>query len=155
VTRRHGDYKRASPHASEHITMRTLLASILALAGTASAQCGTLSFLGAGTAGSTLTVDVSGTTAGGLVVLFVGQDTGTTTIDLGPLSLTFGLDTPFFPVPLGRADANGHVSRGVTIPTQLTTAFPLNAQHATFTLSVFPFSLDGCTGNVAAFSIGG
>jgi hypothetical protein len=136
--------------------MRSLfLASILALAGTASAQCGTLAFTGAGTAGTALTVDVTGTTAGGLVVVFVGETTGSTTLDLGPLSLTLGLDQPFFPVPLGRADSNGAVSRTIDVPAQLTTAIPLQAQHATFTLSLFPFNLGGCAGNVAGFSIGG
>jgi hypothetical protein len=136
--------------------MRTLfLASILALAGTATAQCGTLAFTGAGTAGTTLTVDVTGTTAGGLVIAMVGETTGSTTLNLGPLSLTLGLDTPFFPVPLGRADSSGAISRSFNVPSQLTTAIPLNAQHTTFTLSLFPFNLGGCAGNVAGFSIGG
>lgn len=135
--------------------MRTLiLASFLALAGTASAQCGTLTITGPGTAGSTLDVAVAGTSAGGFVAVMVGETAGSTTINVGPLNLTLGLDMPFFPVPLGRADGNGDVSRSFTIPGAVNQQIALNGQAATLLLSIFPFSLSTCATNVVAFTVG-
>lgn len=135
--------------------MRTLLiASILSLASVASAQCGTLAITGAGTAGTTLSIAVTGTAPSGLVALVVGQTTGTTAINLGPLSLTLGLAQPFLPVPLGRADANGDVSVSFTIPNGVSQQIQLNAQSATFGFTMRPFSITACASNVVAFTIG-
>ncbi|MGE3174586.1 MAG: hypothetical protein AB7O97_18285 [Planctomycetota bacterium] len=134
--------------------MRNLFLALSLLAGTASAQCGTLAITGPGTAGTDLNVAVTGSSAGGLIVVMVGQTTGTTTIDIGPLNLTLGLDTPFFPVPLGRADGNGDVARSFTIPNAITQQIALNAQAAAFLLSIFPFNLSACATNVAAFTVG-
>lgn len=138
--------------------MRTLLlASILSTAGFTTAQsCGTLAFTGTGAAGTTLGIAVTGATAGGMVALGVSQNTGTTTINVGPLglNLTLGLDSPIIPVPLGRADSSGNVSRSIAIPSGLNQQIALQGQAVTITLSLFPFSLSACASNVAAFSIG-
>ncbi len=138
--------------------MRTLLlASILSTSGFVAAQsCGTLAFTGTGAAGTSLGISVTGATAGGLVALGVSQNTGTTTINVGPLglNLTLGLDSPIIPVPLGRADSSGNVSRSIAIPSGLNQQIALQGQAVTITLSLFPFSLTACASNVAAFSIG-
>lgn len=150
----------AAPVASPSLLplMRThLLASILTIAGAVSAQtCGTLAFTGTGAAGTSLTIDVTGATAGGFVTLGVSQNTGTTTINVGSLglNLTLGLDSPIIPVPLGRANSNGDISRTLNIPSQLGQQFSLQGQAVTLTLSLFPFSLSACASNVAAFTIG-
>ncbi len=137
--------------------MRTLcLASLLTIAGAASAQtCGTLSTTG-GAAGTTLTIAVAGTTANGYVALGVSQATGSTTVSVGPLgiNLTLGLDTPIIPLPLGRADGNGNVSLSVNVPSALGQQFALQGQAVTATFSLRPFSITACASNVAAFTIG-
>lgn len=135
--------------------MRTsFVASVLCLASIATAQCGTLAVTGPGTAGTTLTVAVSGTTANGMVALVVGQTTGTTPINLGPLNLTLGLAQPFFPVPIGTADASGNVSVSFQVPSQVTQQVALNGQAVTFGLTLRPFALSACASNVVAFTIG-
>lgn len=135
--------------------MRILLGiAVLALSTFATAQCGTLAVTGPGTAGTTLTVAVSGTNAGNLVALVAGQTTGTTAIAFGPLNLTLGLAQPFFPVPIGIADANGDVSVSFTVPSQITQQVALNAQAATLGLTLRPFALTACASNVVAFTIG-
>lgn len=135
--------------------MRTLLvASVLSLASFASAQCGTLAVQGTGAAGTTLTVSVSGTTAGGMVALVVGPTAGTTAINVGPLNLTLGLAQPFFPLPLGTADATGNVSVSFAIPSQVTQQVALNAQAATLGFTLRPLAITACASNVVAFTIG-
>ena len=137
--------------------MRTLfLASALALAGLAQAQsCGTLAITGNGAAGTTLTIAVTGATPHSLAILFVSENTGSTPIRLPGSTLTIDLATPILPLPFARTDANGDGSRSFTVPSRLTTAHAVNGQVGTFTLSFRPFSLTGCTSNVAGFTIGG
>ena len=120
-----------------------LLASVFSLASIASAQCGTLAITGAGTVGTTLTVAVTGTSAN-----------GTTAINLGPLSLTLGLAQPFFPLPLGTADANGNASVSFLVPAGITRQVQLNAQAATFAFTLRPFAIAACASNVVGFTIG-
>lgn len=134
-----------------------LLTTSLLLAGLAHAQnCGTLAVTGAGTAGTTLDFSLTGATANSFAVVFVGENTGSTPIRLGMgTTLTIGLATPFFPLPLGRTDANGDVARQFTVPTRATTQHAVNGQAATFTLTWRPFSLGGCTSNVVPFNVGG
>lgn len=138
--------------------MRTLfLATILTVAGAASAQtCGTLAFTGTGAAGTTLGIAVTGATAGGFVTLGVSQNTGTTPINVGwlGLNLTLGLDSPIIPLPLGRANSSGDITRSLNIPAGLGQQFALQGQAVTITLSIFPFNLTACASNVAPFSIG-
>ncbi len=141
--------------------MRTLhLASILTAATltcAATAQsCGTLAFTGTGAPGTTLGISVTGATARGFVTLGVSQNTGSTTINVGPLglNLTLGLDSPIIPLPLGRANSNGDVTVTLNVPSQLGQQFQLNGQAVTLTLSIFPFNLSACASNVAAFTIG-
>src|SRR5262245_19021353 len=100
--------------------MRTLhhafFATFLPVAGVATAQsCGTLAITGTGAPGTTLTYSITGATARGYVTLAVAEDTGTTTINLGALglNLTLGLDTPILPVPLGRANSSGDLTRSI------------------------------------------
>lgn len=133
-----------------------LLASVLALAPIAAAQssCGTLAITGSGAAGTTLDIGLTGATANAFALVFVGENTGTTAIRLGPIRLDLGLATPFFPVPLGRTDANGDASQSFTVPNAVMQQYALNAQAATVTLSIFPFRFSGCTSNVVPFTIG-
>jgi hypothetical protein len=134
-----------------------LLVSILALAGVAQAQtCGTLAITGAGTAGTQLDVALTGATARGFAFVVVGETTGTTTVQLpGGGSFTLGLDTPFIPVPFGRTDTTGAVSRSITVPSFLTTQYNVNAQALTFSVAFMPFAINACTSNVVAFTVGG
>ena len=64
--------------------MRSLfVASLLALASFVPAQsCGTLAITGTGAPNTTLDVALTGATANGLAIVFVGQTTGSTTIRL-------------------------------------------------------------------------
>lgn len=135
--------------------MRILLLASL-LAASATAQCGTLAFTGTGAPGTTLGIGVTGTTANGFVTLGVSQNTGTTTINLGRfgLNLTLGLDTPIIPVPLGRADATGAVSRNLNVPANIGQQFSLQGQAVTMTFTMSPFAISACASNVAAFTIG-
>ncbi|GAB4140286.1 MAG: hypothetical protein Fur0037_06740 [Planctomycetota bacterium] len=136
--------------------MRKLLVpAILALAGLVQAQCGTLAVNGPGTPGTTLDIALTGATPNGFAILFAGPTTGATPIHLGLSTLTIGLEAPFLAAPMGPTDANGDASLSVpipqvTIPQQIT----LHAQAATISFSMRPFSISGCTSNVATFTIG-
>ena len=136
--------------------MRTLfLATFLTLTGAAAAQsCGTLAITGTGAAGTSLTFAVTGTTARGFVTLAIAEHTGTTAVDLGPLHLSLGLASPIFPAPMGRADANGDLSRTINVPAGITNQIALQGQIVTITLSMMPFSINGCATNVVPFTIG-
>jgi len=137
--------------------MRTLfLATLLTVTGTAAAQsCGTLAITGTGAPGTTLTYTVTGATARGYVALAVAEDAGTTTINLGSfLSLTLGLDSPILPLPLGRANSSGDLTRSINVPANFPIQYALNAQAVTLTYSFMSFSVNACTTNVVAFSIG-
>jgi hypothetical protein len=137
--------------------MRSILfAAALVLGGLASAQsCGTLAVTGTGAPGTTLDIGLTGATANSLVLVFVGENTGSTPIRLGMgTTLTIGLARPFVPVPLGRTDGNGDLSRTFTVPTRIPQQFSLNGQAATLTITWRPFSLGGCTSNVVPFTIG-
>jgi len=134
------------------------LVSTLVLASTLAAQgsCGTLGFTGTGAAGTTLDVSVTGATANGFALVAISENTGSTPIRLPVVgTLTLGLDTPILPLPFGRLDASGNLTRSITVPTGATTAHNLQAQAITMTLSFRPFALTACTSNVAAFTIGG
>lgn len=133
-----------------------LLASILLTAGVASAQsCGTLAITGSGAPGTTLDVSLTGSTADSYAWVFVGPNTGSTSIGVGPLfSLTLDLDPPFFPVFLGMTDGSGDASRQITVPGGIPQQINLNAQAATFTLARMPFGISVCTSNTVAFTIG-
>src|SRR5262245_12550923 len=136
--------------------MRTLfLATFLTITSAAAAQsCGTLAVTGTGAPGTSLAFAVTGTTARGFVTLAVAENTGTTTIDLGPLHLSLGLASPIFPVPMGRASATGDLSRTINVPTGIPQQYSLQGQVVTLTFTMMPFAVNACTTNVAAFTIG-
>jgi len=138
--------------------MRTLfLATLLSVTGTAAAQsCGTLAITGTGAPGTTLTYAVTGATPRGYVTLAVAENAGTTTINLSGLglNLTLGLDSPILPVPLGRANSSGDLTRAINVPANFPIQYALNAQGVTLTFTFMPFALNACTTNVVAFSIG-
>lgn len=137
--------------------MRTLfiLATSLALATAVPAQsCGTLAIGGSGAPGTVLQIELTDATPEGFAILYVGEHTGSTTFSLGVVSLTVGLDGPFFAVPIGFTDAGGDASLPVMLPPVLPHQLDLNAQAATFSLSGLPFGITACTSNVVAFTIG-
>lgn len=67
-----------------------------------------------------LTHTLSGAAADSFSMLFVGRTTGSTTLFRG--AFTIDLDPRFFSVPFGRTDANGDLTRTVTLrnPANLT-----------------------------------
>lgn len=137
--------------------MRTLhLATVLTLAAAAAAQsCGTLAISG-GAAGSTLSIGVTGVPNGSYVILGISENTGSTTVNVGPLglNLTLGLAVPILPLPIGRADGNGAITRSFDVPAGLLQQYPLQGQAVATTLSIFPFSFSACASNVVGFTIG-
>ena len=136
--------------------MRPLFLSVaLAFAGVLSAQtCGSLAITGSGAAGTQLGVAVTGATANAFTIVLVGETTGTTSLPLPGGSLSIGLASPFLPLPLGRTDATGAASQQINVPSWISQQYSLNAQAVTIGFTRSPFSISGCTTNVAAFTIG-
>ncbi|MBL8727548.1 MAG: hypothetical protein JNM25_03885 [Planctomycetes bacterium] len=143
---------------------RSLLALSLGLLTTAAtAQCSTLAITGTGLPGTTLQVDLTGSTANAIAFVVIGETQGSTTISLGSAgSLVLGLDAPFFPVPLGMASATGAVSRGFAVPSTATVGVDGFGQglSLSFTFSMptgggMPtFGFSTCTSNVVPFHFG-
>lgn len=124
----------------------------------AAQACSTLATAGTGKAGTTLTITLSGADKNAFALLALGQTAGSTTFDFGPLgSVTFGLAQPFGLFPLGQTDATGKATLAIQIPTSATTAVNLKGQGTTAVLTIQqgPPSLDFCTSNVVAFTVGG
>ena len=135
---------------------KLILASLFALAGALPAQtCGSLAITGTGAAGTQLGIAVSNATAGQIAILIFGETAGSTTVPL-PMggSLVLGLDLPFFPAPIGRADASGAASVQVQIPAGLGTQYSLQGQAVLVGFSMNPFALNACASNVVPFTIG-
>lgn len=139
------------------------LACLGLLAVGASAQCANLTVTGTGAPGTALQFDLDGTTPHAFAVLLVGDTTGTTTVNLGPIgSLTLGLDMPFVPVPFGLTDANGDRSRTFNVPSTATMGFDLYGQAVTVGVSITmppgggmpSLTWTTCASNVASFHLG-
>jgi hypothetical protein len=134
---------------------RLTIAALLALASLASAQdCGVLAITGSGASGTSLQVDVSGATANGFALIVVGETLGSTSVPL-PLggSLSLGLATPYFPIPVGVVDAAGAATLSVPIPDLMGYQISLNAQAVVISIAI-PFGLNACASNVVGFTIG-
>ncbi len=145
------------------LTKSLLALSLGLLATSASAQCSALTVTGTGLPGTTLQVDVDGTTAGEMAFLLVGAAQGTTTLNLGMMgSLTLGLATPFLPLPLGMTNATGDVSRSFAVPSAATMGLDVFGQGLTIGFSFTPptgggmpsFGFSTCTSNVVPFHVG-
>lgn len=145
------------------LTKSLLVASLALLSNALSAQCSTLAITGTGLPGTTLQVDLTGSTASAITFLVIGETQGSTTITLGSAgSLVLGLDEPFFPVPLGMASATGAVSRGFAVPSTATVGVDGFGQGLslafTFALptggGMPTFGFSTCTSNVAPFHFG-
>jgi hypothetical protein len=144
-------------------TKSLLVASLGLFATAASAQCSTLAITGTGLPGTTLQVDLTGSTAAAIAFVVIGETQGSTTITLGSAgSLTLGLDGPFLPVPLGMTSATGAVSRGFPVPSAATVGVDGFGQGLTLSFSFTPptgggmptFGFSTCTSNVAPFHFG-
>lgn len=140
--------------------LKSLLFSlaVATFASGASAQCGTLTATGTGAAGTTLTLDLTGSTADSGALLAVGTTLGSTSFQFGPLgTLTFGLQSPFALLPLGMTDSNGDATLSINVPIELTQSVSLHGQAVTTDLVIgrgrptFNF----CVSNTAAFTLGG
>ncbi|HEX5054378.1 MAG TPA: hypothetical protein VFZ65_21550 [Planctomycetota bacterium] len=133
------------------------LLSVGMLATAISAQsCSALTITGAGTPGTTLSINLDGPPAMGFALLAVGSTQGSTAINLGPLgTLNLDLEMPFLPLPLGMTDANGDVSRSFAIPASVSfPAVSLFGQGVITSFSMMPFGISFCTSDVVAFSVG-
>ena len=143
--------------------LRTSLATLALLAGALAtpALAGDCSTLAVTADEDSIAVDITGGLADAPAFLVVGDTTGTTAFDFGPLgSLTLGLVQPFALFPVGSTDAAGALS--LSFPNNGNAPdVDLFAQAVTvgFTLNVppipgeLPVSLEFCTSNVAAFSL--
>ena len=135
-----------------------LSTSLLALSAAASAQC-TLTVAGTGAAGTALTFTVDGSNLTGFAFLAIGDTTGTTQIDFGPLGvLSLGLEFPFQAVPIGPTDLQGDASLQIAVPATLPASVSLYAQGIPLGIDFTPGGglpgLDFCSTNVEAFTIG-
>jgi hypothetical protein len=121
-------------------------------------QCSLLAITGSINAGQTVTVDVSGAPANSIVFIAVG-DAGSTTIPLPGASLTLGLAEPFVLLPIGAADAGGHVALSVSIPVDIPAmaiqnhTYTVQAVSASLSMAM-PFSLSLCVSNTASLVSG-
>lgn len=131
-----------------------LASACLALTGIASAQsCGNLTVSGG--QNSPLVFSASSLAANAPALMVIGPTTGTTTFNFGPIgTLTLGLAAPFVPVMLGNTSATGTVTLTVDVPNGV----PPQSLHAqALSLGIGnsrPPSIQFCTTNVVAFSIG-
>jgi hypothetical protein len=121
----------------------------------AAAQCTpTLTLGGALTPGSTVTASVTGAWADSWTVLLIGETQGSTSLTLGPLgTLSFGLDMPFIPFPMGMTDPNGDASVSFAIPANFPAAsLPSTLYFQTvqvdLTFGMGLPSLDSCVSSV-------
>ncbi len=140
------------------LSLRSLsLVATLFAAPLAAQNCSDLSVTGDGSPGTNLTISVTGSAADAFTFLAVGQDTGTTTVNLGPLlSFDLGIASPLVPLPLGVADANGDVSISLDLPTG---DFPRidvygQALAISFEIGQGRPTLTACVSDVEAFGIG-
>jgi hypothetical protein len=140
--------------------MRSLplaLVATVAICASAFSQCSTLTVAGSINAGQTVTVDVTGAPADAMTFVVIG-DAGTTTLPFGG-GTTLGVASPFLPVPIGVADAAGHVALSVDIPASIPAGaiqdytFTVQAVSLSFVTSPIPsFSL--CVSNTASLVSG-
>ncbi len=141
---------------------QTALALLLFTAPALLAQtpCSKLEVKGTGKAGTSLEILYSGGAPRSLAWLAAGPQSGSTSIDIGPLgTLKLGLATPFVLLPVGRTDTSGNLSLKVMVPKGATTATELYAQMITSKLTIsrepVKLSLEFCTSNVVKVSVGG
>ena len=139
----------------------TVAVLALLVAPVSAQACSTLTATGNLNPGSTLTVALTGSTPDAFTLLFVGQQVGSTTINLGPFAtFTLDLDTPFLPVPFGFTDTNGDKTFSVAVPVGATApTFPsvtLQLQAVSFDVSPgimgMP-TLNTCVSNAASLTL--
>ena len=143
-----------------HMSIRhlTICLFVVALAGTAGAQCSAaLTATGTVSPGSTLNLDLTGADADSLAFLFIGETAGSTTLNFGMLgSLTVGLDTPFIPLPFGFTDMAGDLSQTFSVPAMATlpdTTVTAQAVTVDFSFGMGMPSLSFCVSNPVTVTI--
>jgi hypothetical protein len=145
------------------LALAAIAGLLVVLSAPARAQaCSDLSVTGTVNPGQTLTIAVTGATPDSFTALAVGEETGSTTLNFGPLaSLTLGLASPFAILPLGVTDANGDVSVSFDIPSAPANApslpnLTLNAQAVTasFSFGMGPPGLSFCVSDVEQITVG-
>jgi hypothetical protein len=136
------------------------LIAVLAISASASAQCSTLAITGTVNAGQTVTVDVSGAPADSIVFIAIG-DAGATSIPLpGGSTLSLGVAQPFILLPLGVADASGHVALSASIPANIPAnliqnhTYTVQAISASFSFGPGMPSISVCASNTASLVSG-
>jgi hypothetical protein len=136
------------------------LIAALAISAPALAQCSTLAVTGTINAGQTVTVDVSGAPANSIVFIAVG-DAGNTSIPLpGGTTLSLGVAQPFLLLPLGMADASGHVALSAEVPANIPAnliqnhTYTVQAISASFSFGPSMPSFSVCASNTASLVSG-
>jgi hypothetical protein len=146
----------------KHLAAAFLLSTSVLVAAATSQACSDLTVSGSVTPGSTLTISVTGATANAPTVLVVGEDPGTTVINLGPLaSLTLGIAEPFSVIGLPPTDGTGSTGVSFAIPANIPSgSFPmltLYAQAVSASFSVMPPAQPGlsfCLSDVETITVG-
>ncbi len=150
--------------------MKTLLPAVVAFLGlgllvapVASQSCSDLTVTGSITGGATLTLDVTGAPAGAMTVLGISENTGTTSLNFGPIAtLSLGIAMPFAVLPMGMTDASGNVSVSFSIPAGFPAgSLPFTTLYAQAVTASFgmpgpggPPSATFCTSDVEAIAVG-
>jgi hypothetical protein len=109
--------------------------------------------------GQTVTLALTGAGANDPAFAAVGEHTGSTTLNFGPLgSVTLGLAQPFALVPLGTTDANGGLAFSATVPANVAILGSHDVFVQVITVEVVTGPgmphLNFCTSNVAMLHIG-
>ena len=131
------------------------LVAAVAICAPTFAQCSTLAVTGSINPGQTVTIDVSGAPAGAPVFIVIG-DAGTTTF---PFGLTLDVAPLIAVLPIGVADAGGHVALSASIPAEVpASALPdhtYTLQAVSLSISMgFPPSISFCVSNTGSLVSG-
>lgn len=130
-----------------------LASAICALAGSAAAQCSSLTVTNTN---GTVDLDLDGSDPMAFGFFVIGETAGTTTVNLGSwATFDLGLVAPFYPVPAGLTDANGDVSYSFELPANAP-AGTWYVQGVTVGFGITPgtgITFDVCASNVATLSI--
>ena len=138
--------------------MRILSLALVGMLAVTGFSQSTLAVTGTINPGNTVDISLTGAPADALTLLAVSQDTGSTTLGSGMLSVTLDLDSPVMFVPLGFTDANGDAGVNFTVPASAPMLAPmtLHIQAVTveFSFGMGNFGLTATTSNATTLDVG-